>query len=764
MATTNATINVQVNGLQQLDKLDRAMSAIGAKFTGLKAQLAGLGLAAFGRSAILAADGLVDLSDATGIAIGRLLELQGAVQEAGGKADAMANGILKFVQTIDEAAQGSLKAQAGFESLGISLKDLGTLSEEQLLLRVLDEIGKVTDKSRQAGLMMEYFGKSMRGVSPDKLRDDLQKTKGTMDEFALSVQRAADIQGKLDKAVKNLGIAFLVVVEPIVNFINKISENQGKIDQLVVLLKTLGVVLATVFGGGAMLAAIRVIAGLGRGIGALGQLMGRFSAPLAKFGDDIVKTLNPNGMVMRALRSAGALIGSVAAGVAAFFGLGGNKEPAADTTATDAETKANEEAAKAAQKTRDIDTSNRKKALESLRDISREYEKQQNLVVNRLDTETMLVGKSDEERQMLEAQRNLAEDYARVQEDLIKKKRDLSQEDQYQAAEIDKLIKRNAELYTQQQQGLTNAINRNQTALALEKERQATLERITQQLERQAKLDEAMLKIRQDTNAALRDVKFEGEQMGRTPLERSFAQIQENARKAAEEAGRAFAQQFEGLELSAEEAQTLANGLGLIAKQYQLIAEEQTKNLVKSREWATGWTDAFNQYMDNATNAARMAGDMFNAITGNMNSAIDNFVKTGKFSFKDFARSVLQDLAAMELKFLAAKWLKGDFSSGGGILGGVMKLFGFANGGNPPINRPSVVGEEGPELFVPKTAGTIIPNDKLGGVSGMVQNTYITNNISALDAKSVAALFADNRKTLLGTVELARKEMPYYNR
>ena len=39
----------------------------------------------------------------------------------------------------------------------------------------------------------------------------------------------------------------------------------------------------------------------------------------------------------------------------------------------------------------------------------------------------------------------------------------------------------------------------------------------------------------------------------------------------------------------------------------------------------------------------------------------------------------------------------------------------FANGGDPPIGRVSVVGERGPELFVPKQAGTIIPNSALGG-------------------------------------------------
>ena len=39
-------------------------------------------------------------------------------------------------------------------------------------------------------------------------------------------------------------------------------------------------------------------------------------------------------------------------------------------------------------------------------------------------------------------------------------------------------------------------------------------------------------------------------------------------------------------------------------------------------------------------------------------------------------------------------------------------LLDFANGGQPPVNKISVVGERGRELFVPKTAGTIIPNNQ----------------------------------------------------
>jgi len=78
--------------------------------------------------------------------------------------------------------------------------------------------------------------------------------------------------------------------------------------------------------------------------------------------------------------------------------------------------------------------------------------------------------------------------------------------------------------------------------------------------------------------------------------------------------------------------------------------------------------------------------------------------------------------------------LSGIFGGGGGglvgnkasnFLGGanpfsgpksnVSPFLGFANGGRPPVGRASIVGEKGPELFVPRSAGTIIPNNAMGG-------------------------------------------------
>lgn len=70
------------------------------------------------------------------------------------------------------------------------------------------------------------------------------------------------------------------------------------------------------------------------------------------------------------------------------------------------------------------------------------------------------------------------------------------------------------------------------------------------------------------------------------------------------------------------------------------------------------------------------------------------------------------------------------FGRGGGIGGGGQIVLsdedfpGMATGGPVSANMPYMVGERGPELFMPATSGTIIPNNALGG--GNV--TVIINN------------------------------------
>lgn len=111
----------------------------------------------------------------------------------------------------------------------------------------------------------------------------------------------------------------------------------------------------------------------------------------------------------------------------------------------------------------------------------------------------------------------------------------------------------------------------------------------------------------------------------------------------------------------------------------------------------------------NAKTEFERGQQVFESVMGNMESALENFVRTGKLNFKDFARSIIQDLIAIQLKaqmLSAFKGLGGLFSGGGGggflnDMGG-MELagsLGFANGGDPPLNQASWVGERGPELL-----------------------------------------------------------------
>ena len=78
----------------------------------------------------------------------------------------------------------------------------------------------------------------------------------------------------------------------------------------------------------------------------------------------------------------------------------------------------------------------------------------------------------------------------------------------------------------------------------------------------------------------------------------------------------------------------------------------------------------------------------------------------------------------------------------GGLIGGL-----FADGGRPPVGKASIVGERGPELFVPKVGGTIIPNNNLGGGDN---TTNIVNVSVDASGSSVAGNNADAQQ--LGAV------------
>ena len=778
MATTNAQINVSVNGLSSLDTLDKKLTGLGTLFGGLKTKLATIGLAAFARSALTMADDLTDLSNATSITIGKLIELKTILSEAGLPADAMSNAVTKFTQSIQEAADGSLKTQNNFRDLGISLQDLNTLSEQDLLSKALSGFDRVGTSSEKAAIKMDLFGKSFRTVDPTDFKNKLDAAAGSGDKYAESMRKAAELNDNLATAMTNLKIAFLQVTAPIVNFVNMIAGSGKSIETLVTVIKVLGTILLAVFGGAIAIGVVRFIGLFGRGFMAIGPAIGGVSKWFTSFGAAAeagaaraTLSFAANGKLMTALRGIAAFAGTVGGAILGMFGLGGAKDadkPAPVPAVTDTSRK--EEVIN-----RGAIEAIAKKRME-IENITKAFKQQSDQTIQSIMLDERLIGVNADTAEILRAQ---SEIYKRQQDEIDKlrtAKALLSKDEKALAATYDQQIGKISEQAQKDAQRVAAAISGLQGVRLLEQDRLNNIQRITDALEKQKKLEESMLGIRQSTQSQLDQVGFEKAQMGRNPLEKQFAQIQESARKAALDAGRAFAATFDDTNMSAQDAKRLAEGLDLIAQKYKEIADAQSANLIQSRTWMAGWTDAFNQYVDSATNAANQARDIFNSVTSSMNSAIDKFVDSGKFSFRDLSESIIKDILKIELKAAAAKvfgamgGLGGAATAaagGGGFFSSIASLLGFANGGNPPVGKPSIVGEKGPELFIPKTAGTIVPNTGFNsnGQSQQPQNvTYVTNNISALDARSVAQLFAANRKTLLGSVQLAQKELPYGNR
>ena len=194
-----------------------------------------------------------------------------------------------------------------------------------------------------------------------------------------------------------------------------------------------------------------------------------------------------------------------------------------------------------------------------------------------------------------------------------------------------------------------------------------------------------------------------------------------------------------------------------IAKTAQATAEYQ-------RSFEYGWKEAYGNWMDDAANAAKFGGQVFTTFANGMTDAIVDFAMTGKLSFKD----LLDNMKRVIVRFLAEaavkqflKFLMGKFSSGalGGIFSGISKIFGFADGGYIPGNKMAIVGEEGPELFMPASSGTIIPNFAAGGMAGG-GTTQITYNISAVDSQSFKNLVARDPEFIYNVTEAGRRRVP----
>ena len=145
------------------------------------------------------------------------------------------------------------------------------------------------------------------------------------------------------------------------------------------------------------------------------------------------------------------------------------------------------------------------------------------------------------------------------------------------------------------------------------------------------------------------------------------------------------------------------------------------------------------------------AGAMAGAITSG-----DNFFKSMSRIFLDLLKqiagliiqaAILAAIFAMIPGLGAAQTAAGGATGFKGLLTG--SLTGRASGGSVVAGQPYMVGESGPEMFMPNNGGSIIPNNKMGGnlkgnfsVSGSDLILAIDNQLAANSGGSAASLGA----------------------
>jgi len=149
----------------------------------------------------------------------------------------------------------------------------------------------------------------------------------------------------------------------------------------------------------------------------------------------------------------------------------------------------------------------------------------------------------------------------------------------------------------------------------------------------------------------------------------------------------------------------------------------------------------------NATLKALIQGFINLGITIFVLEPLERFLRGIKQRQREINGELRQELA-LRTAIAALSAFTGGL---GGFFGGF-----FANGGPVAGNVPIVVGERGPELFVPNTAGSIVPNNEMASASasggGMGDNIEVTFNINTIDATDFDQLLTTRQDLIIGLI------------
>lgn len=693
-------------------------------------------LTALTLSAVNMADQLSDLAGVAGMTTGKIYQMAVAAEVAGGDFDQVGNMLLKFSNSVEGAVDGNDKLLQSFQQIGIGRKELESLTDEQLFNAVVSGLGDMSDGALKTALSMELLGKKAATMDLKKFAEEISKAGDPSIERAL--ENAAKAVGSVKTAYRNLQIAALEAFEPVLKIIGEFELSLGGAETAI---KILSAGIAGIF-------AASTIAGIGA---VIKMIVGLTAA---------IRTAATAQALFVALVNPVAVVAGIAAAGAAYYSLGALIDDDIDKA-----NELNNALSDTGQRTpvgsttpiRDVQASKMEQLgaaeIRNTNELVRTLKQVNDLRQRSID----LLGQDEDSVKLI-----LANAQARVDTD-----NKIAELQEQIVAETLKGADANLQVITElkKQQGLyEDNVAQVMSLNAAETNRVNLLQRQEDALKAYLQTQQMLMDIELKRDALNRSIEESNGTNFSDTLEMSQEQIRFLNEKGQLEAQIEAAQENRQF----RRAKQLRDELAIVTNNHnqtmQFLRDEEAARMDSLNSEKQGVISAMDQLQQQFT-PFQMAQNATLAAWNNIGSAIEDVAKGGKASFKDMARNIIGDIGAMIAKALVFKAIQSAMGIGG------ISLPGLATGGPANAGQPYIVGEKGPELFVPKSAGTVIPNNKLNSGTGTpsaapaapsnVVNNYNNYNISAVDAKSVAQLFYENRKTMLGTMNMAQKEMPY---
>jgi len=690
-------------------KLDAFVSKIGAV-----AKVGATALAAMSVAAIKFADDIADVAEANEVTIDTVVKLRSALQNAGGEADKAGVMLASFAKFIDNAASGSFEAQQAFKAVGVSLKDIGSMTQEQLLGKVLNGLAQMDDAVTRTAKSTEFFSKAAKGVAFDKFAQEMSKTTDLTREQIEAVKAGAETWGNLENIIKKLQMLLVTALGPSLKAINsQISEQTfPKIEMLG---NAFNFLASNINSAYKAMQSVAILLEKIAGYSLIMQTYGESNAgaaELKKLDEETNRRLselrNQQAEFDRVLR--GEKIGHRGAGFDDPRLPKGTSGQLRDTTVgVDTKAKAAEAEAK-----RNLEE-RRRYTEQMMKDNQDELEKRQAFTEQMMkDNETA----AEKRLQLSIAEMMTVRDQLQIEENRQSLLDEMALSLQHSQIQVGKQLDFEREIF------LLNKDNKHLT-------------------ENEIDYAQRILQIRQLFAEKEYEIKM----------------LKNEQKITAEDEAKALERNNELRQRSIEQA-----------KEQLMEIRKQTEGTMTQ-----GVQKGFDEYMKNLPNQFEVGRRGFVSLMGSMENAVEQFVRTGKFNFGDFTRSVIMDMMVIQAKASAMSMMRGlgnifgfgspsvNLSYGGETFGAV-SASGYADGGDPPVNRVSIVGERGPELFVPRTAGTIIPNNQLANAMGGGQTVnyngpYIAN-MSAIDTQTGVQFLAKNKQTIWASYQSANRSVP----